>query len=436
MTARTERLLRATSTMVIVRWAGVAFAVVQVSTFYLPYPPGVLRFAAALVVLLACGNVALLLAVRAVRAREPGPGLERAARRLALGSLVLDGVVVLGLVTVYTFDPDTAMFALIYVLPLEGAILFQRTGAYAAMGFATAAYALRELYGSAAYGNELLPTSISFRMGIGWIIAGVAGIMASNLIAERDDLEAARDRLEAIAAELRRTNDELRAAREVQDDFLAVTNHELRTPLTAILGYTSLLRRRWSTMGDDGRLDALGRIAKQGERLRNLVEDLLTISAMQAGGLHVAAEPVRLLGIVEEVAAPHGDDVVVSCPPDVVVCADPLRLGQVLGNLLSNARKYGRPPVALEAVVDPSAERVVIAVHDAGPGVPEAFRPRLFDRFTQASQGATREAEGTGLGLAIVKELVEAQGGSVWYDDAAAAGARFCVALRLVRPSA
>ena len=427
VTAHAERLLRSTRTMVRVRWAGLAFAVVQVATFYLPYPDGILPLAIGLVVALALGNAALWWGVRAAPSEAGDGGGERRARRLAVASLVLDAVVVLGLVVVFTFDADTAMFALIYVLPLEGAILFQLRGALAAMGFATAAYVLRELYGAAAFGNELLATSISFRMGIGWIIAGVAGIMAANLTAERDDLEAARDRLEEAAAALRRTNEDLRVARQVQDDFLAMTNHELRTPLTAILGYTALLRRRWATMQDAARLDAVARIAKQGERLRDLVEDLLTISAMQAGGLHVAVEPVRLATVVEEVAAPHGPDVVVRCPPDAVVCADPLRLGQVLGNLLSNARKYGRPPVRLAAEVEP--DRVVVSVHDAGAGVPEAFRPQLFERFTQASQGATREAEGTGLGLAIVKELVEAQGGTVWYDDAAA-GARFCVALR------
>lgn len=234
--------------MVRVRWVAAAFAAVQVATYYLPFPAGVLPWSAALVAALALGNLGLWLA-----ARRPLTG--RSAARLGVASLALDTAVVLGLITTYTFDPNTASFALLYVLPLEGAVLFRLRGALVTMAAATVGYAAREVYGAVAYDVTFLPQSISFRTGLGLLIAAVAGWMASNLNAEREEAEAARAELERAAGELRTTNADLRAARHVQDDFLAMTNHELRTPLTAIVGYATMLQRRWDALADPARLD-------------------------------------------------------------------------------------------------------------------------------------------------------------------------------------
>lgn len=385
-----------------VRWAGVVFGIVQVATYYLPYPPGALRLAVALVAVLALGNVGVWLAARRIRSL-------RDARRLATASLTLDVVVVMGLVGVYTFDVDTAMWALVYVLPLEGAIKFQRGGALVTMAVAAVLYTLREVYGAVAFDNPFLATSISFRMGIGFVIAAVAGTMAADLVAERDELV---------------------RANEIKDDFLAMTNHELRTPLTTILGYTTMLLRRWDGLPDHARLDAVGRIAGQGERLRDLVEDLLTISSAREGTLQVAVQPVRARDAIDAAAAEGVvDGLECDCPDDLWVAADPRRLHQILVNLLSNARKYGAPPVYLQ--VRAEGESALLSVVDHGSGVPASFAPRLFDKFSQASEGASRTAEGTGLGLAIVLQLAEAQGGAAWYEPQHPVGSRFCVRLPL-----
>ncbi|MGH3665917.1 MAG: histidine kinase dimerization/phospho-acceptor domain-containing protein, partial [Egibacteraceae bacterium] len=238
--------LRVERTMLRVRWAGVGFAIVQALTFYRPYPPGVLQVALGFVVLLAAGNVAVAVALPRVRD-------ERQASRLSLAALAVDAVAVLGLVFVYAFDPDTAMFALVYLLPLEGAIRFQRPGALWIMALATAVYTLREVFGTVVYGTPFLVVSVTYRMGIGWLIAWVAGAMASNLARERDELATAKSTVERSLARLEDLNVELQAANEVKDDFLAVTNHELRTPLTAILGYSLTLRHRWDALSDEHR---------------------------------------------------------------------------------------------------------------------------------------------------------------------------------------
>lgn len=409
--------------MVQVRWAGVVFAGVQVATYYLPYPAGVLPVAAAIVVGLALGNVAVMVALRQVTDYS-------AMRRIEVAALILDGAVVMGMVFVYTFDPDTAMWAVIYILPLEGAIKFGQRGSLLTMAAATLTYGVREWYGEIAYDNPVLLTSVSFRMGIGFIIAGVAGAMASSLMRDREQLEQAKEAVERSAADLAVAVQQLQAATAVKDEFIAVTNHELRTPLTTILGYAQTLQTRWPELEDEQRLEFIGHIRRQGGRLRALVEDLLTLSSAQAGALELELTPVPVRRAVDEAIAQNGlaaSEVRNDCDPQIQVLASEDRLVQILTNLTSNALKYGAAPIEITARAAGGA--VELRVCDAGAGVPETFVPRLFEKFSQASHGVSRTAEGTGLGLAIVQELAEAQGGTVWYEPNEPVGSRFCVRL-------
>ena len=410
--------------MIRIRWAAVVFATLQVMTYYLPYPRGVLRVAVAIVALLVVGNAGVWVAYH----RAEGV---KGARGVQVASLILDGLVVMGLVFVYTFDPDTAMWAVIYILPLEGAIKFALRGSLVTMAVATVIYTGRELYGEAVYGTPFLPTSVSFRMGIGFIIAGVAGAMASSLIRDRDELARAKAEVERSAGNLEAALEQLRAATAVKDEFLAMTNHELRTPLTTILGYAQTLGTRWHVLDDEQRREFVDHIGHQGKRLHALVEDLLTLSSAQAGALDIQARPMALRDAVGEAIAQNGlraAGVRNECDQQIAVLADFDRLTQVLTNLISNALKYGDEPIIVSA--DSNGDGTVrVSVADSGDGVPERFVPHLFEKFSQASRGVSRTAEGTGLGLAIVQELVEAQGGTVWYERNEPSGARFCVLL-------
>ena len=418
------RAVRTERTMVRVRWVGVVFACVQVATYYLPYPPGVVPWAVATVALLAAGNVGAWMTVRGVTTL-------RAARALQLATLLLDGLVVMGLVVVFTFDHDTAMWAVIYILPLEGALKFGLGGSLLTMAVATAAYFVRELYGAAVYDNPFLPTSVSFRMGIGFIIAWVAGAMASSLVRERDEVERAKAAVERSAEELEKVVGQLREATAVKDEFLAVTNHELRTPLTTILGYGTTLQTKWEGIDDGQRQEFVGFMVHQARRLHALVEDLLTLSSAQAGALEVSVKPVPLCKAVDEALANNGlraASVTQDCPPTLQVLADFGRLTQVLTNFVSNALKYGAEPITVHAAEQDGW--VEVRVCDQGPGVPADFVPFLFEKFSQASRGLSRTAEGTGLGLAIVEQLTEAQGGQVWYEPNEPKGSQFCLRLR------
>jgi K+-sensing histidine kinase KdpD len=174
--------------MIVVRWCAVAFGLAQVLAYYRPYPSGAEPVALSMVALLGVGN-AVISGLWRRMANDDSPSSVAGYRALGLSSLALDFVVVLAFVVVYTFDVNTAIWALIYILPLEGAILFQRFGAMATMVVASLCYFGRELYGAHVFGYPFLPVSITFRMGIGFIIAGVAGAISAQLLKERDRVE-------------------------------------------------------------------------------------------------------------------------------------------------------------------------------------------------------------------------------------------------------
>ena len=173
------RQLRTVKNLATIRWLAIVWAAIQVFTFYLPYPAGVLPWAVVAVGVLLVGNTAIWLCLR----RAP-------IRMLALASVLVDGIAIVMLVYVYTFDPDTAIWATLYIVPLGAAALFQLRGALWTMSAVTVLYAVREVYGQLAFDNELLPVSISFRMGVGFIISGFAGAMASGLVSRLRELGA------------------------------------------------------------------------------------------------------------------------------------------------------------------------------------------------------------------------------------------------------
>ena len=150
-------------------------------------------------------------------------------------------------------------------------------------------------------------------------------------------------------------------------------------------------------------------------RLTLLTEDLLAAATMEYGDLVVRPEVVDLNQQLGECATCFPDlDVELDCPPALAAYADPLRLQQILANLVRNAQKHGAEPVLIAAAPDPLvAGGVTIRVSDAGPGVPATFVPRLFDRYTQGTVTATG---GSGLGLSVVRDLVSAHHGTIGYD--------------------
>ena len=243
--AETARQLRTVRNLATIRWLAIVWAAIQVFTFYLPYPAGVLPWAVAAVGVLLVGNTGIWL--RLGRAQTA-----QAVRRLALASVLVDGVAIVMLVYVYTFDPDTAIWATLYIVPLGAAALFQLRGALWTMAAVTVLYAGREVYGHLAFDNELLPVSISFRMGVGFIISGFAGAMASGLVSRLRELGAL-NRITRTVADERELSRMLDAVTsEMLDVFdvraAAIALIRPETGLMSVMAERSIDGREWPVL--------------------------------------------------------------------------------------------------------------------------------------------------------------------------------------------
>ena len=218
----------------------------------------------------------------------------------------------------------------------------------------------------------------------------------------------------------------LRELDQAKADFIATVSHELRTPLTSISGYLEMLQDGEAGQLPDQAAAMLTIIDRNATRLRNLIEDLLTQSRIDAGRLRLELARVELRPLLHSVLsamAPlaSASDVkldLTSSRDDLSVQADPQQLEQVFTNLVSNALKFtpsgGSVLVTLSSAED---DGVLIEVRDTGMGIPPDEYPNLFTRFFRASNAAEAALPGTGLGLAIVQEIVHRHGGAVDIDS-------------------
>ncbi len=242
------------------------------------------------------------------------------------------------------------------------------------------------------------------------------------------------DEVAALARALNRMLARLEEAFEAQRRFLADASHELRTPITAILGHVGYLKRR--TNPSPTQTESLEVIARESERMRKLVGDLLDLAESEAGW-RFEPRPVLLAPVLAEVAeefAPaFSGEIKLELPEEEVwVRSDPDRLHQVFANLVSNAIKAGAKTIRLR--VRAPGKRVIVQVADDGPGIPREHLPHLFERFYRVDKARDRAKGGSGLGLAIVKAIVEASCGEVWVESTPGEGTTFSVALPRAEP--
>jgi two-component system OmpR family sensor kinase len=230
---------------------------------------------------------------------------------------------------------------------------------------------------------------------------------------------------------------DIRAASEARlRRFVADAAHELRTPLTSLRGYAELYRQ--GALPDEAAVGkAMTRIESESVRMGRLVDDLLLLARMDQQPT-LDRQPIHLAAIVRDAAdafraADPARPLDLSIEDDPVVSGDPLRLRQVVDNLLANARIHtpAGTPVHLTLARATDAPEVIITVADEGPGIPPEDRERVFERFWRSDAGRTRAKGGTGLGLAIVASLVAAHGGTVTAGTAPGRGAVFTVRLPL-----
>jgi two-component system phosphate regulon sensor histidine kinase PhoR len=223
----------------------------------------------------------------------------------------------------------------------------------------------------------------------------------------------------------------LKQLERTREEFVANVSHELRTPLSLIKGYVE-------TLLDGARNNPevaerfLKIIERNTQRLDLLIQDLLTISALESERIKLVLQPVNLRPLADKVLADLNSRAesknmeLANELPELLAMADANRIDQVLANLVDNAIKYGR---AQGSVViggkNIEGEKVEIFVRDDGPGIPPESLDRIFERFYRVDKARSRDQGGTGLGLSIVKHIVQAHGGKVWVESELGKGATF-----------
>ncbi len=307
--------------------------------------------------------------------------------------------------------------------------------------------------GIASFAFAIWPTTIPLReiLGSAFFVITAAGISLAasyfkyNLarsdyftraeLAEVARLEAdARRGLDAARVDLQQALDQLKDLDRLKSKFFANVSHELRTPLTLILAPVEELA---ATTTDPGRLQYLRVIRRNAYRLLRLIDDLLDLSRLDAGGLrlNLAEVDIRALAAtVRENSMPAAlarsvAFTFAAMPSEKRIWADAHRLEIVLTNLVGNALKFTQPGGAIEVRVEDLADGVQVQVRDTGPGIPADALPRVFERFFQVSSSEQRREGGVGIGLALAKELVELHGGTIGAASTFGKGTTFTVFL-------
>jgi signal transduction histidine kinase len=238
-----------------------------------------------------------------------------------------------------------------------------------------------------------------------------------------------------LLTRLRQSLDELQEMNRLKDEFVGVVSHELRTPLTVISGAVKTVRRpevELSVADRDGLLESAERAA---DRLRGLVEQLLSAARLEQAHTSRRRAPVRIAAIARAVASEADlragkPRLRVRMPEDLpLVHSDEGVIQRILGNLVDNALKYSGPDsvVAIDARIE--GNEVIISVRDEGPGIPDEARERIFDRFFQGDSSTTRSSGGVGLGLYICRRLAEEIDARLWLVRSDERGSVFSLAL-------
>ena len=249
-------------------------------------------------------------------------------------------------------------------------------------------------------------------------------------------LREANERLVLATVQAQTAEEHSEQANRLKDDFLATVSHELRTPLSAVLGWARMLMSKQLTSKRAAL--AIQTIERNAASLAHIIDDLLDVSRIMAGTLHMTPQSVDLVAVTQcalDVVKPLADDkhIDLRFSPDgsiALVSGDGGRLQQVIWNLLANAIKFtpdfGRVDVSVERV----GSSIEVNIVDTGHGISAEFLPHVFERFRQADGSPSRRHGGLGLGLAIVRQLVELHGGTVRaVSEGVGCGATFTVRL-------
>lgn len=273
--------------------------------------------------------------------------------------------------------------------------------------------------------------------GFAATVAVVVGLLTFGMVTLRRSRNEVRD----ANIELATTNAALESALKAKTDFLATTSHEIRTPLNGILGMTQVMLADPALA--PGTRERLGIVQGAGVTMRALVDDILDVAKMETGNLIIEPMPINVRTTIADVARmwrAQAEDRGIRFVLDMTdtpewIESDPVRLRQIVFNLLSNALKFTHAGEVAVRLSTPDG-RLHIAVSDTGVGIPEDKLESVFESFRQADTSTTRQFGGTGLGLTICRNLAEAMGGDIRLESSEGRGSTFTVDLPLVLAAA
>lgn len=289
-------------------------------------------------------------------------------------------------------------------------------------------------------------------------LASAAGALRAGDLATRvpvsgeDEVARLQADFNAMAAELERAMRELAAERDTvahllqsQRELVAAVSHELRTPVATLRGYLESALAHWNEEPPPTLRADLAIMARETEQLQRLIDDLFTLSRVEAGQLPLRLEGVDVGTVLRRCAAAAAGlawersrvEVLVEVAPDLPPAhADAARLEQIVRNLLTNAVRHTPPGGLVLLGAERDGDAIVVQVSDTGEGIVPEDLPRIWERFYRGAGARDDARGGSGLGLALVKELTEAMGGSVAVESTLGQGSRFTVRLPLARTPA
>lgn len=381
--------------MTYVRWFGVLFGALAVA-IETQYPdPSIERAAWLLLAFLGLGNLGIWAALARISS-------ERDLTRLGLATFVFDAIVVMGIVWVFAYEDPYVTWALLFVLPLEGALRYRLRGALAAAAAVAAFFLAQSAHVATETGADFDLSTYIFVCGLSGLVAGVGGSMAESWHRQRQAFVFQSLKL----AEIDR----------LKNRFLAVTSHEIRGPLTAIITGVDTVVRRSDRLTPDQRGRVLDMVSMQAKQLARLVDDLMLTSELQEHQLAMHKQWADLPTTIEhavEAAASKRRSHQLSMFIEPLRCViDHTRVAQVVRNLVENAYKYTPDDTSVSVTAKGTVGGVTIEVADDGDGIPADRRDQLFEAFHRIHE-TTAGQDGVGLGLYVVSQLVSAMGGHI-----------------------
>jgi signal transduction histidine kinase len=381
--------------MTYVRWFGVIFGALAVAIEE-NYPnPSTQRAAWLLLVILGVGNLAIWAAIARI-------GDEGNLARLGLATFAFDALVVMGMVWVFAYEDPYVTWALLFVLPLEGALRYSMLGTLVASAAIAIFFVAQSARVASITRSGFDYSTYVFVVGLSGLVAGVSGSMAESWHRQRQAFVSQTMRL----AEIDR----------LKNRFLAVTSHEIRGPLTAIITGVHTLVRRSDRLSQEQATRVLEMVSMQANQLARLVDDLLLTSELNEHHLALQQEwsdlPTTIDQAVEAAASKRLNHQLSLFVEPLRCVIDHNRVAQIVRNLVENAYKYTPEETRVAVVAKGVAGGISIEVTDDGDGIPDDRRDLLFEAFHRINETSAGQ-DGVGLGLYVVSQLVSAMGGHI-----------------------